>query len=214
MPTQRASHANMRGKVVPKIGITAGGSRAALAQSLVGAGVDGQQRAIHRRPGRGRHVHRRSGDILDCERRHPVHGQRRRRRRTQRQAKAGARTSAAPATTTCRPIVGAETFDAAVLEFDVVPVGNTMSIRFVFASEEYPEFVDSDFNDVLAIYVNGVNCANYNGRPVAINSINENVNARVLHPELRHGARNTEFDGFTVPLDCVASGDAGRGRTA
>lgn len=101
-------------------------------------------------------------------------------------------------------IVAADTYDAAILEFDVVPVSNTMSIRFVFASEEYPEFVDSEFNDVFAIFVNGVNCANFNGRPVAINSINENVNSTFFVPNYT-GARNTEFDGFTVPLDCVAA---------
>ncbi|MFO1302597.1 MAG: choice-of-anchor L domain-containing protein [Burkholderiales bacterium] len=105
-------------------------------------------------------------------------------------------------------IVGADTFDAAILEFDVVPAANTMSIRFVFASEEYPEFVDSEFNDVFAIFVNGVNCANFNGRPVAINSINEKVNSSFFVPNYT-GARNTEFDGFTVPLDCVAAVNPG-----
>ena len=34
-------------------------------------------------------------------------------------------------------IVGAQTFDAAILEFDVAPAANTLSVRFVFASEEY-----------------------------------------------------------------------------
>jgi hypothetical protein len=42
-----------------------------------------------------------------------------------------------------------------------------MAIQFVFASEEYNEFVDSPFNDVIAIFVNGVNCANYAGSPSA-----------------------------------------------
>ena len=36
------------------------------------------------------------------------------------------------------------TFDAAILEFDVTPVANTIAIRFVFASEEYQEFVPCD----------------------------------------------------------------------
>src|SRR6185436_6512789 len=35
------------------------------------------------------------------------------------------------------------------------------------------------------------------------NSINENVNQALFIPNYT-GARNTEFDGFTVPLDCVA----------
>lgn len=96
------------------------------------------------------------------------------------------------------------TYDAAILEFDVTPLANTIAIRFVFASEEYQEFVGSSFNDVLAILVNGVNCANYNGRPVSVNSINADVNA-ALFINNEGGSRNTEFDGLTVQLDCVAA---------
>ncbi|MFO1325657.1 MAG: choice-of-anchor L domain-containing protein [Burkholderiales bacterium] len=95
------------------------------------------------------------------------------------------------------------TFDAAILEFDVIPVANTVALRFVFASEEYNEFVGSPYNDVLAIFVNGVNCANYNGRPVSVNSINNDVN-KALYIDNETGTRNTEMDGLTVPLDCVA----------
>jgi Repeat of unknown function (DUF5648) len=96
------------------------------------------------------------------------------------------------------------TFDAAILQFDVTPVANTIAIRFVFASEEYPEFVGTPYNDVLAIFVNGVNCANYDGRPVSVNSINAGVNA-ALFIDNDAGARNTEMDGLTIPLDCVAA---------
>ncbi len=101
-------------------------------------------------------------------------------------------------------IVGAETFDATVLEFDVVPSSDTLAVRFVFASEEYNEFVGSEYNDVLAIYVNGVNCANFNGRPVAVNSINKVINP-AFYIDNETGTRDTEMDGLTVPLDCVAS---------
>ena len=52
--------------------------------------------------------------------------------------------------------------------------------------------------------MNGVNCANYNGRPVSVNSINDDVNAS-LFIDNDTGTRNTEMDGLTVPLDCVAS---------
>ena len=96
------------------------------------------------------------------------------------------------------------TFDAAVLSFDVTPTANTISIRFVFASEEYNEFVDSSFNDVLAIFVNGVNCANFNGRPVSVNTINAGLNPD-LYIDNTGGVRNTEMDGLTVPLDCTAA---------
>jgi len=190
-------------KVVPKIGITSGGSATALAQSLVGAGVTvsnarftGDPAAAGTFTGAAGDIAVASGVILSTGKVVDADGP---------NVDEGWSTDfSRPGDADLTAIVGAETFDAAVLEFDVVPVGTTMSIRFVFASEEYPEFVDSDFNDVLAIYVNGVNCANFNGRPVAINSINENVNAAFFVPNYGT-AHNTEFDGFTVPLDCVAN---------
>lgn len=96
------------------------------------------------------------------------------------------------------------TYDAAILEFDVTPSAATISVRFVFASEEYNEFVGSQFNDVIAIFVNGVNCANYNGRPVAVNSINAETNGS-LYFDNNTGQRDTEMDGMTIPLECVAA---------
>ncbi|WP_396183528.1 choice-of-anchor L domain-containing protein, partial [Flavobacterium sp.] len=42
-----------------------------------------------------------------------------------------------------------------VLEFDFVPTGNQLSFNFVFASEEYPEYVDSGFNDVFGFFLRG-----------------------------------------------------------
>ena len=116
----------------------------------------------------------------------------------------GARTSACPATRDLNALVAPGlTQDATILEFDVTPVGNTIAVRFVFASEEYNEFVGSEFNDVIAVYVNGVNCANYNGLPVSINTINKQISPS-LFIDNEAGTRNTELDGLTVPLDCVA----------
>ena len=96
------------------------------------------------------------------------------------------------------------TYDAAILEFDLVTASPTISIRFVFASEEYNEYVDSPFNDVVAIYVNGVNCANVGGKPVAVNTINNGSNPS-LYFDNTNGGRNTQMDGMTVPLDCTAA---------
>ena len=45
--------------------------------------------------------------------------------------------------------------DQAILEFDFVPLGDSVSFRFVFASEEYPEFVCSQWNDVFAFFLSG-----------------------------------------------------------
>ena len=40
-----------------------------------------------------------------------------------------------------------------------VPTSPDLQINYVFASEEYQEWVDTAFNDVFAFWVNGVNCA-------------------------------------------------------
>jgi len=49
------------------------------------------------------------------------------------------------------------TNDCCILEFDVVPSCSTLRIRFVFGSEEYPEFVSSGFNDAFGFFVTGQN---------------------------------------------------------
>lgn len=100
------------------------------------------------------------------------------------------------------------TQDAVVLEFDVTPSSNTIAIGYVFGSEEYNEFVGSPFNDVMAIFVNGVNCANVGGLPVSVNTINAGINAE-LFVDNALSVRDTELDGLTRPLECVAAVNPG-----
>ena len=73
-------------------------------------------------------------------------------------------------------IPGFSTFDASVLEFDFAcPVGvDVASFKYVFASEEYPEFVNTPLNDTFGFFLNGTNIALLpdNITPVAINNVN------------------------------------------
>lgn len=46
-------------------------------------------------------------------------------------------------------------FDRSILEFDFIPTGDTLRFRYVFASEEYPEYVCSDFNDAFGFFLSG-----------------------------------------------------------
>ena len=113
-------------------------------------------------------------------------------------------------------IVGSDTHDAAVLEMTFVPTSPDLQINYVFASEEYQEFVDSQYNDVFAFWVNGVNCAtiaNPGGlEPVTINTINHLRNTQLYvdnpEPDFVNTAAapfDTQFDGFTLPLTCFAT---------
>jgi gliding motility-associated-like protein len=51
-------------------------------------------------------------------------------------------------------ISGENINDAAILEFDFVPTGDTLRFNYVFASEEYPEYVNS-FNDAFGFFLAG-----------------------------------------------------------
>ena len=103
-------------------------------------------------------------------------------------------------------LVGASTFDAAVLEFDFVPTTSQVQFNYVFSSEEYNEFVNLGFNDVFGFFVNGTNCALVGEPPVpvSIDTINGGSNAS-LYIDNTGGQLETEMDGLTVVLTCVAS---------
>lgn len=112
------------------------------------------------------------------------------------------------------------THDAAVLEFDFVATGTTVTFQYVFGSEEYLEYVDSSFNDVFAFYVNGENYATVDTAegaiPVTINNINHLRNTHLfVDNEIVDGdagatsPHDTELDGFTVELTFTAPVNVG-----
>ena len=51
------------------------------------------------------------------------------------------------------------TNDASVLQFQFTTTKSQISFQYVFGSEEYNEFVNSEFNDVFAFFLNGKNIA-------------------------------------------------------
>ena len=48
-------------------------------------------------------------------------------------------------------------YDATELTFDFISVTDTMSFNYIFGSEEYPEYVCSEFNDVFGFFLSGPN---------------------------------------------------------
>jgi gliding motility-associated-like protein len=101
------------------------------------------------------------------------------------------------------------TLDPCILEFDIIPQCNSLTIRFVFGSEEYPEYVSSGFNDAFGFFITGPNPAGgtYNGYDVArippstIVSI-DNVNATTNPAYYVNNAGGTtiQYDGLTTQI--------------
>jgi SprB repeat len=53
-------------------------------------------------------------------------------------------------------LAGISTYDASILEFDFNSGSETiLSVNFCFGSEEYPEYVGSNVNDVIGIFISG-----------------------------------------------------------
>lgn len=113
---------------------------------------------------------------------------------------------------TLNTIIGG-TQDRAVLQFDFVPAGDTLKFKYVFASEEYPEFANSSFNDVFAFFLSGPNplggnYTNFNvallpgtATPVSINNVNATNNSQYY---ITTNQNNFVFDAYTVVLTAVA----------
>lgn len=104
---------------------------------------------------------------------------------------------------------GTNTYDASYLDVTFVPVGNTMTMQFIFASEEYPEYVSSLYQDFVGIWVNGsqvsMSVGNGDTDPGNINSGN-NQN---LFLDNTNDAYNTEMDGLTVTMTLTMNVNAG-----
>jgi hypothetical protein len=112
---------------------------------------------------------------------------------------------------------GGTSLDAAVLEFDFVPTAPVLTFEYVFGSDEYNEFANTQFNDVFGFFLNGTNVALLPGTntPVSINTVNggnpENGTGpqnqqffRNNPPSANGGPIDTSMDGLTVVLSVSA----------
>lgn len=129
-------------------------------------------------------------------------------------------------------LVQNDTYNAAILEFDFIPYSDTVKFEYIFASEEYPEFVDSDYNDVFAFFISGPgiaggtkNMALIPGttQPVAINNVNNGQsnngpcnncayytnNGNGGNAPYNNNSQYVQYDGFTTPLEAVSKVQCG-----
>lgn len=119
--------------------------------------------------------------------------------------------------------------DVAILEFDFVPNSETVSFNYVFASEEYYQWENTQYNDVFAFFISGpgivgpydspvdfpdgaINIAFIPGSdpelPITVSSVNASLNSEYF---INNSGLNTvaTCDGFTIPLTASAAVQCG-----
>lgn len=103
-------------------------------------------------------------------------------------------------------LAGTTTFDAAVLSFSFIPTSSTVFFSYTFASAEYPDFVGSQFNDPMGLFVNGTNVALVPGTstPVTINNVNATTNSAFFNHYNTTGDQ-IEYNGETRVLTAQAT---------
>lgn len=124
-------------------------------------------------------------------------------------------------------INGTQTYNAAILEFDFIPYADTVRFKYVFGSDEYPEFAppnNTTYNDVFGFFISGPgitgnqNIAKLpNGAVVSINNVNTQTNPFYF---VNNGDGNTapynqsaqyiQYDGFTKVLEAVSKVQCGQ----
>lgn len=101
-------------------------------------------------------------------------------------------------------------FDASWIRFRVTPESDTIRFRFVFASEEYPEFVSQSYNDVFGLFISGNEYTTETNlaiipnttTPISIQSVNPTTNSS-YYRDNTNGLSCT-FDGFTTVIEVKA----------
>jgi hypothetical protein len=93
---------------------------------------------------------------------------------------------------------GARTYDASWLDVDFIPENDTMTMQFVFSSDEFPEYSNSNYQDFVGVWVNGVQTQMAVGEANPgnlVTGVNQN-----LYIDNTNDDYNTEMDGFTVTM--------------
>lgn len=124
-------------------------------------------------------------------------------------------------------IQGTQTYNAAILEFDFIPYADTVRFKYVFGSDEYPEFAppnNTTYNDVFGFFISGPGITGFqniaklpNGAVVSINNVNTITNPFYF---VNNGDGNTapynlspqyiQYDGFTKVLEAISKVQCGQ----
>ena len=106
------------------------------------------------------------------------------------------------------------TVDACILEFDVYAPTDLLTFRYVFMSEEYLEFVGSQYNDVFGFWIRGpgildgttdslISSIPGTTTPITVSTVNNTTNSSyyINNPA---GEVGTAYDGYTTLLTSSA----------
>ncbi|WP_439119147.1 choice-of-anchor L domain-containing protein [Marivita sp.] len=106
---------------------------------------------------------------------------------------------------------GTRTFDAVIFNAVFIPDNDFLTMQFVFSSDEYLEFVDSGYNDVIAVMINGSTVElTPTVATVSIDTVNTTVNSNLyVDNPIASDFYNTEMDGFTITMALKAPVNAG-----
>lgn len=100
-----------------------------------------------------------------------------------------------------------EVVNPAVLEFDFMTTADMVTFNYVFASEEYPEYVDAGYNDVFGFFVTDLvtnQTANVallpnTNVPVTIDNVNAASYSQYYH-SVSSGSAWMQYDAYVGPL--------------
>lgn len=118
-------------------------------------------------------------------------------------------------------------FDMANIEFDFTPTQSPITFEYVFASEEYCEYVNTAFNDVFGFFISGPGITGsqnlavvpMSANPITINTVNHEVNSgyyvhntpasgdncNTIPPASGAPVVEIQYDGFTRKMVAVAN---------
>lgn len=107
-------------------------------------------------------------------------------------------------------IAGTNTYDASFIDIDFIPTGDTMTLQFVYLSEEYPEYSNSVYNDTVGVWINGTNVPTVVGDGSnSVGNVNQTDNINLFQSNTNDDY-NTEMDGFTVTMTLTIPVNAGQ----
>lgn len=121
-------------------------------------------------------------------------------------------------------------FDTTLLEFDLIPESDKIELEYCFASEEYPEYINNQYNDIFVFLISSPASESFQPKnlavlddktPVSVNNINHRNNKNLYFKNVPWNKANMklydkqrelielsyyiQYDGLTKTLKATAN---------